>query len=220
MSFVCASRNLHSIIQRLKKAEAEGNTTQIARLRQELELFRSQCGTPYTDEEIEKLLLQPSSDNIAYVKNAHKLIIRSIEAGDIETAQTLLNDVKRLLRKEESRATISSFRVFDQSRLPETCSAKCSYINCPWHTVQEGEKCRQKLPPMNRSISFQRAWKPDHPRFPNVCSKACPHTQCSSWGTPETVGKPCRNRVKTNEELYGTNSAITKYRTLDPNSRR
>jgi len=37
--------------------------------------------------------------------------------------------------------------------------------------------------------------------YPLICSKQCPHTQCSSWGTQEMEGKPCRNRVPTNEEV-------------------
>ena len=36
--------------------------------------------------------------------------------------------------------------------------------------------------------------------FPLICSKECPHTQCSSWGTQEAIDKPCRNRVETNEQ--------------------
>jgi hypothetical protein len=39
------------------------------------------------------------------------------------------------------------------------------------------------------------------PEYPAICSKECPYVQCSSWGTPEMEGKPCRNRVPTNEEL-------------------
>jgi len=37
--------------------------------------------------------------------------------------------------------------------------------------------------------------------YPEICDKRCPHVQCSSWGTPEMDGKPCRNRVPSNEEL-------------------
>jgi len=39
------------------------------------------------------------------------------------------------------------------------------------------------------------------PEYPEICDKRCPHVQCSSWGTPEMEGKPCRNRVPTNEEI-------------------
>jgi len=37
--------------------------------------------------------------------------------------------------------------------------------------------------------------------FPLICNKECPHTQCSSWGTLEMEGEPCRNRTKTNDEI-------------------
>jgi len=36
--------------------------------------------------------------------------------------------------------------------------------------------------------------------YPETCDKSCPHVQCSSWGISEMQGRPCRNRVKTNEE--------------------
>jgi len=36
--------------------------------------------------------------------------------------------------------------------------------------------------------------------YPEICSKDCKHVQCSSWGTLEAIGKPCRNRTPTNEQ--------------------
>jgi hypothetical protein len=36
--------------------------------------------------------------------------------------------------------------------------------------------------------------------YPEICSLECPHYQCSSYGSAQ-VGKPCRNRTPTNEEL-------------------
>jgi len=38
-------------------------------------------------------------------------------------------------------------------------------------------------------------------RYPEICDKNCPHTQCSSWGNPNAMGKPCRNIVPKTEEI-------------------
>ena len=49
--------------------------------------------------------------------------------------------------------------------------------------------------------------------YPEICTKDCPHTQCSSWGVPSMQGQPCRNRVAPNRSLMTE-------RSLNPNLRR
>ena len=49
-----------------------------------------------------------------------------------------------------------------------------------------------------RNIAFHIS---PHPPFPEICDKTCPYTQCSTWGNPQAIGKPCRNLTLTNEEL-------------------
>jgi len=56
----------------------------------------------------------------------------------------------------------------------------------------------------------ERNTDPNSSEYPQTCTKECPHTQCSSYGTPEMEGKVCRNRVKTNQQILDeTQNSVT-----------
>jgi len=72
--------------------------------------------------------------------------------------------------------------------------------------------------------SLQRAFPPPiyTEEYPEICDKTCPRTQCSSWGNPNAMGKPCRNIVPTTEQIKSEyikpkNPNEELLRTLDPN---
>lgn len=50
----------------------------------------------------------------------------------------------------------------------------------------------------NRAIPSESVSSTSPESFPEICTTDCPHHQCSSWGTVEMQGKPCRNRVPKN----------------------
>ena len=37
--------------------------------------------------------------------------------------------------------------------------------------------------------------------FPEICNMECAHKTCSSYGVPSMQGKPCRNTVRTNQDI-------------------
>jgi len=63
---------------------------------------------------------------------------------------------------------------------------------------EENEQPRSKLipPPMTRNADFISE------TYPEICSLECEHKTCSSYNTAQ-VGKRCRNRPLTNQELFG-----------------
>jgi hypothetical protein len=61
------------------------------------------------------------------------------------------------------------------------------------------ENAQKKNPMIIRSVDG-RMFKTIQ-EYPAICTKQCPNAQCSSWGTITMEGKPCRNRVPTNEEI-------------------
>lgn len=100
-TFYCHINNFKTIINELKEAQQNNNITQIQQLKQRINTFLTQCGAPVSDFDLEKILntnkLEPAE--LAFLRNAPTMIIRSLQDGNIEQAEMLYTAVKDFINR-------------------------------------------------------------------------------------------------------------------------
>jgi hypothetical protein len=116
---------------------------------------------------------QLGEDALKYIENAYGFITRAIQNNHPEDAEVILRDISGLRERAIPEPT-------------QRASGFAHMLECAHGATQEPD-------PVERSQPINE--------FPEFCTKQCPHTQCSSWGTSAMENQPCRNRVPTNEQF-------------------
>jgi hypothetical protein len=178
MSDSCEYQEYLELLIAIDQAKRTGNFALVDQLKTKLYDLSLKCGA--VTEEVENLLSDYASETL---RQAPQAIERSVSNGNTETARNIATYSSQLIaiakKKQIPNQSIEHFiRSFPEPK-PIQRSSELDFI--------------QKA-----NVNLQDKFKES--TYPDVCSKECPFTQCSSWGVPEMQGQPCRNRIKTNEE--------------------
>ena len=188
-SYYCHLNHFQVLIGNLKNAQKNNDTERIKEVQKDIENFKRQCGVPITDEQLNKIIRTTNLNdaNLSLLKTSPPVILRYLKDGDGEHASLLYDAIKRIINRNQKHYTIKNYEVFE---ILSDGSLKL---------VEPEPQPKIPNPISDAEIALRQIQR--NTTFPEICTKECPHTQCSSWGIPEMQGKPCRNKTLTNEQI-------------------
>lgn len=191
---------IQNIIADLENARVAGDVQRVLEYAREYERILILCGNT-TDETVQSF------------KRALGMARDHLDLGTCKVIQRSLNPIQKPQRKTPRGFGHGFAGMLNEAFKLEDKPKKVERILSGF-----GDGFRGQLDQAHKAI--QRQAEPiviaeiPHPAiidplygFPLICNKQCPHVQCSSWGTLEMEGKPCRNRVETNEQ-WGERSHV------------
>jgi len=114
-------------------------------------------------------------------------------------------EIKRAL-ETVPRKTCSRCKCNDSEQPPQHREGFIGMLECAHgvenNPTQESESVELSQPTEDGFTSMLTASQNRSlDEFPQICTKQCPHTQCSSWGNPPMENQLCRNIVLTTEQM-------------------
>jgi hypothetical protein len=143
-----------------------------------------------------------SECDIEYVQNCVQTVQRGCNA---ETEGGIVREILRYIPHEEPKRREGFSRMLECARGTQNAPTRES----------EPIELSESSPREDGFVSmFTASQKRSIDEFPQICTKQCPHTQCSSWGTSAMENQLCRNKVPTNEQIKHSQT-----RAIDPNTK-